>query len=67
MSSKELKQIRGQIRQIVKELLPEMLSENLTQTLYNRLSLQLTNRLVEIDERQKDLQSYMVRNSIITK
>lgn len=61
--SKELKQIRGQIRQIVKEILPELLSEQLVEAMEKRLVGQLREGLTKIDNRQAELQSYIVRNA----
>lgn len=58
----DLKQIRGQIRQIVKELMPELLNEQLVASIEKRLSGQLYEGLNKIDERQKELQSYFIRN-----
>lgn len=60
--SKQIKQLRGQIRQIVKELLPEVLSEQLVQEISKHLSGQLREGLQKIDDRQADLQSFLVRN-----
>lgn len=60
--SSELKQIRGQIRQVVKEILPELLNEALIEQLQKALSNQLQERLNQIDQRQQELQSYMVRH-----
>lgn len=58
-----IKQIRGQIRQIVKELLPELLTEQLVAAIQNQLHSQLQERLVKIDDRQSQIQSYIVRNA----
>lgn len=58
-----IKLIRGQIRQIVKELLPELLTEQLVESIRNELSSQLQDRLIKIDDRQAQIQSYVVRNS----
>ena len=57
--SKEIKQIRGQIRQIVQEILPELLSEQLVKEMEKRIDA----RLKSIDQRQKDLQLYMIRQN----
>lgn len=67
MNSKEIKQLRGQIRQIVKELLPDILKDTLIAELHNNLASQLRESLIKIDERQKDLQAYMIRNSAVIK
>lgn len=69
-----IKQIRGQIRQIVKDLLPEVLATEVGNALHKSLTAQLQKRMDEItnhmkrtldtiDERSKDIQSYVVRNS----
>lgn len=61
MNNKELKVLRGQIRQIVKELLPDVLTSEVLLAIEQRLSAQVKEKLEQIDERQKDLQAYMVR------
>lgn len=61
----ELKQIRGQLRQLVKELLPEVLTEQLVEAIQKKLSGQLYEGLNKIDDRQKDLQAYLVRNTVV--
>ena len=58
-----IKQLRGQVRQIVKELIPELLTQVLVAEMQRVLQAQLQERLNAIDERQKDLQAYMVRTS----
>lgn len=65
MNNKELKQIRGQIRQIVKEILPEILAMELLLAMENKLSGEIKEALKKIDERQKDLQAYMIRASVL--
>jgi MarR-like DNA-binding transcriptional regulator SgrR of sgrS sRNA len=63
MSAKNDKQLRGQLRQLVRELLPELLSEQLIQSIEKRLVSQLQSGLNKIDDRQSQLQSYIVRNA----
>lgn len=60
--SNNIKQLRGQVRQIVKELLPEVLSVELMAAIEAKLIQQIKDGLAKIDERQRELQSYMVRN-----
>ena len=60
--SNEAKVIRGQIRQVVKEILPEVLVEQVVREIEIRIMTYIKKRLDEIDERQKDIQSYMIRN-----
>jgi len=66
--SNNAKLVRSQLRQIAKELLPEIL----TQALYAEIGKEVTARLNEIqanikenleriDQRSKDVQSYIVR------
>lgn len=66
MNTKELKQLRGQLRQVVKEMLPEILNMALAQHIHKDLATQLEKKLIAIDERQRDLQAYMVRASLPT-
>lgn len=56
MKSKEL---RGQLRQIAKELL----TEELVKVVEEKLRKEMNIRLAEIDAKQKDLLSYIIRNS----
>jgi hypothetical protein len=63
MNNKDLKQLRGQIRIIVKELLPEIVAIELIQALEKKLGEEMRARLDAIDDRQKSLQAYMVRQS----
>lgn len=58
----QLKQIRGQIRQIVKELLPEILTNELIAAVAQQTNKVVSERLNSIDERQKEMTSYIVRN-----
>jgi hypothetical protein len=62
--TKELKLLRGQIRQICQEMLPSILTEELIRHGLAKLDAELKRRLNEIDNRQKDLRDYLVRNSI---
>lgn len=56
-----LKQLRGQIRIIVKEILPEILTTEVVAAIERVISTKVDARLNNIDDRQKDLQSFMVR------
>lgn len=70
----DAKVLRGQLRQIAKELLPELLSSELGEKLNKDLSKQIqarlevlvkdiTHTLQEIDQRSKDVQGYILRQS----
>lgn len=56
--------IRGQLRQIAKDMLPEVLTIELMEAIRKELRNELIARLEAIDERQKQLQGYMVRQSV---
>lgn len=56
--SNQIKQIRGQVRQVVKELLPDILKEQVIQEIMKIV----TDRLSQIDKKQRDINSYVVRN-----
>jgi hypothetical protein len=60
--SSEAKVIRGQVRQVVKEILPEVLVEQAVREMEIRIMTYVKKRLDQIDERQKDIQTYMIRN-----
>lgn len=73
MSDKNTKDLRKQLRAVVREILPEILTAELvtashreyTAKLEERLdaiSKHLTDTLTAIDQRSKDMQSYVVRN-----
>ena len=57
------KVIRGQLRQIAKEILPEILTNELVEFIRNELRQELLIKLNAIDERSKDIQAYMIRQS----
>lgn len=61
--SKDAKMLRGQLRQIAKELLPELLTKELVDSIRNELRAELLIKLNAIDERSKDIQAYMIRQS----
>lgn len=61
--SKEVKQIRGQVRQVALALIPEILTEEFYLTVEKRVLAEVTRRLDIIDQRQKEIQGYMVRQS----
>ena len=63
MNNKEVKQLRGQVRQAVKELLPEILTAELVSAALTKSEAIIQDRLKQIDQRQKDILSYMLRNS----
>lgn len=57
------KMIRGQLRQIAKEILPELITSELLNAIRNELRQELLIKLNAIDERNKDIQAYIVRQS----
>lgn len=74
--SNQAKVIRGQLRQIVQDILPDLLNNEVKNALYQDLSKQLNARveliakniqetLSKIDERSKDVQGYVVRQSAV--
>ena len=71
--SKDVKLIRGQVRQIIKEVLPEVLTQELTQAILKDVMarLELSEKLIkstleEMNNRSKDVMSYVVRQSAVT-
>ena len=64
MNGKQVKELRSQIRAIVKELLPEILKDEVIETINKKLNETILARLNAIDERQKIVQDYTVRNSV---
>jgi len=67
-----IKILRGQMRQIVKEMLPPVLTTELQIAIANKLTAQLvdikagmTKQLNEMEERQKDALSFLVRRATI--
>lgn len=61
--SNPIKVLRGQVRQVVNEVLPVILASELMKAMENRLLQYVKDRLDLIDQRSKDMQSYMVRQS----
>ena len=64
--SNHIKTLRGQLRQIVLDVLPDVLTQALVKDIEARLKKEMTDRLDAIDERQKAIQGYMVRQSTPT-
>lgn len=73
-----IKQIRGQLRQIAKELLPTVLAQEVAQEIYKTLSREIAGKLQAIDadvkeglkrieDKQKDIQSFIMREVIAVK
>ncbi len=67
------KQLRGQVRQVVTELLPSLLTEAFKSAIFEKIQRDITIRLTaiensvketmhEMNERNKDVQSYLVRS-----
>jgi hypothetical protein len=74
MSDKQYKLIRKQLRNVVQGILPEMLHNELVKAVQDEatnminkrveaLSQNLTKALENIDQRSKDVQSYLIRNT----
>lgn len=74
-NSKQIKEIRGQVRQVVQEQLPAVLSAELQSALYKQIAGELTaklqvidqelkRQLKEIDDRAKDVQSFLMREVV---
>ncbi len=59
--SNVVKQIRGQVRQVVQEVLPHLLGSAIILAMENKLREEMRARLDVIDERQKDIQAYIIR------
>lgn len=70
--SNQAKLVRGQLRQIVKEMLPDLLTSELRSAMHDRIAKEVQTRLDNVtkdvkdtlnmlDERSKDIQSYLVR------
>lgn len=75
MNTKDAKDLRKQLRNICQELLAEALTKELQEAVYKRvaaeidgkvatLSTAVHNKLKEIDDRSKTLQSYLVRETL---
>jgi hypothetical protein len=61
--SNNAKDIRKQVRNVVQEILPELLASALIAEIDKKLTALVLKRLDQIDQRQKDIQGYMVRQS----
>lgn len=73
MSDKNAKALRKSLRNVVQDILPSILTEELTAAIYKKLSAEMGQRmdiiannaretLSTIDERQKDIQSFVTRS-----
>ena len=58
------KELRKQLRIILRDVLPEVLTSELVVAVEKKLRVEMNDRLNKIDERQKDVQSFLVRNSL---
>jgi hypothetical protein len=72
--SNQAKVLRSQLRQIIKEILPELLSAELKSAMHEQLRVEVQKRLDNvtenvkntldtIDQRSKDIQGYLVRQT----
>lgn len=70
----DAKVIRGQVRQVVKEVMPEILRAEITEQVRKELTAKFDRRFTElakhlqatmdaIEQRSKDVQAYVVRQS----
>lgn len=57
------KDIRKQVRNVTQEILSDVLSSELVTAMEVRIMQYVKKRLDAIDERSKDIQAYMVRQS----
>lgn len=73
--SNNAKDIRKQIKNVIQSELPELLNKELSTAAYKQLSaeiqtklsmieLEVRNTLKQIDERSKDIQDYIIRQSV---
>lgn len=74
MSEKNVKFLRGQVRQVVQSLLPEVFNAETTKAMEKVLITRMDSRLSDLtnkietalktmDDRSKDIQQYVVRNT----
>lgn len=74
MSDKNSKELRKQLRAVVKEIIPELVTEELSKAVYEAVAAEIKSRLSliesnvketmhEINNRSKDVQSYLVRST----
>jgi len=72
----QAKVLRSQLRQIVKEILPDLLSAELKSEIHKTLAVEVQKRLDNvtknvketldtIDQRSKDIQGYLVRQTTV--
>lgn len=61
--SNPAKDIRKQVRNVTQEILSDVLNNELVTAMEVRIMTYVKKRLDAIDERQKDIQAYMIRNS----
>lgn len=64
MNQKQVKLLRKQIRNVVQELLPAVLTQEVVTSISSELKKEVLSRLDAIDARQKDITSFVVRNSV---
>lgn len=62
--SNPAKVLRQQVRQVVLDLLPELVKKELVLDMETRLRKEMNDRLEVIDQKQRDLQAYFIRNSL---
>ena len=63
--STNAKDLRKQLRNICLEILPELLASEAIKTVEAKLRSEMNERLNLIDERQKQIQGYVVRQSAV--
>lgn len=57
------KELRKQLRYVVREILAEVLTYELVGAIEKKLAARMDAALDKINERQKDISAYVVRNS----
>ena len=62
---KDIKAIRGQLRQIAQELLPTLLTQEIVKSAFEQLRKHIDKQLAVMDQRQKDILAYSIRQSAI--
>lgn len=68
MSDRNFKEIRKQLRNVVREILPEVMASEAVSMIDRKvdsrlegIQIQVRNTLQEIDQRSKDVQSFVIR------
>lgn len=65
MSDSNIKDIRKQVRNVVREILPELLISELVKAVESKLRAEMTRSLDAIVDNQKNLMTYVIRQTSI--